>query len=59
MKTFEAAALMREVRFLMEIAIVQDATDFSNGLSWINYLEWEASRRWLIDVNRNEPYCSN
>ena len=59
MKTLQPNALVREMRFLLEIAIMQDAIDVSNTGLWFSYIEWEASRKWLIDVNRNEVYCNN
>ena len=59
MKTINKTALIREMRLLLEVAIVQDATDFSNTGLWFTYVEWEASRKWLIDMNRNAAYCSN
>jgi len=59
MKTFEAAAFIREMRILMEITLVKDSLDYSNPGLWYTYLDWENSRMWLIDVNRNERYCIN
>ena len=50
---------MREMRFLLEIAIMHEAIDFSNTGLWFTYIEWEISRKWLIDVNRHESYCYN
>ena len=59
MKTLKPAAMMREMRLLLEIAIVQDALDTSNTGLWFTYVEWEASRKWLVDMNRSEVYCCN
>ena len=59
MKTLRETPIMREMRFLFEIALVQDSTDFSDTRLWFSYIAWEASRLWLIDVNRNEAYCNN
>ena len=59
MKTINKTALIREMRLLMEVAIMQDATDFSDTGLWFTYVEWEASRKWLIDVNRGKAYCFN
>ena len=50
---------MREMRLLLEMAIMHDSIDFSNTGIWFSYIEWEESRKWLIDVNRNEAYCYN
>jgi len=59
MKPITTTAMIREMRFLMEIAIVQESTDFSNPRVWFTYIEWENTRFWLIDTNRNENYCNN
>ncbi len=59
MKTTNTTARMREMKLLLEIALVEDGTDFSNTALWFSYLEWEASRKWLIDMNRDEIYCCN
>lgn len=59
MKPLETTAMMREMRLLLEIAIMQEATDFTNPWTWFTYIEWEQSRLWLIDVNRGEGYCYN
>lgn len=59
MKPITTTDMMREMRFLMEIAIVQNSTDFSDPRVWFTYIEWEVSRFWLIDTNRNENYCNN
>ncbi len=58
MKTYEAA-FIKELQIIMEVTIVRDSLDLSNPWIWYTYLDWEESRMWLIDVNRNERYCIN
>jgi len=53
------AALIRELRILMEVTIVRDSLSLSNPGIWNTYLDWELSRMWLVDVSRKERYCNN
>jgi hypothetical protein len=59
MNTFETSAFLRELKIIMEIAIVQNSTDLSDPMLHLTYAEWEGSKRWLIDLGWNEEYCIN
>jgi hypothetical protein len=59
MNTFETAAFFREMKIMLEISLVHDVVDFDDSGLYYTYLEWIESKRWLIDLGRNELHCIN